>query len=98
MVKIVHSVPRNTSVTPFGKWLIWGALIVLLVSVSILVFSALSHDARDAACRCILCVFNHIPRDGEYVYNRYLPVISMAWVSLLVLLVCLVRYYVNKQR
>ena len=33
-----------------------------------------------------------------YLYNRYLPVISMVWVAFLILLVYVVRYCMNKRR
>lgn len=56
-----------------------------------------SHDAANPACRCILCEFNHVPQDGELVYNRYLPVISMVWVAFMILLVYMMRRYMNKR-
>lgn len=97
MVKVVRSNPSGSGSSLYAKWLIWGALVVLIVGVSVLVFSVLSHDMQDAACNCILCMFNRVPEDSEYVYNRYLPVISIVWVSLLIILVYMVRYYVNKR-
>ena len=39
-----------------------------------------------------------VPKEGEYLYNRYLPVISMVWVAFLILLVYVVRYCMNKRR
>lgn len=48
-------------------------------------FSVFSHDALDACCNCIICTFNRVPKEGEYLYNRYLPVISMVWVAFLIL-------------
>ena len=70
---------------------------MLLAGVAILVFSFFSHDAANPACRCILCEFNHVPQDGELVYNRYLPVISMVWVAFMILLVYMMRRYMNKR-
>ena len=66
--------------------------------VAIIVFSVFSHDALDACCNCIICTFNRVPKEGEYLYNRYLPVISMVWVAFLILLVYVVRYCMNKRR
>jgi hypothetical protein len=81
-----------------GKWLVWGTLMMLLAGVAIIVFSVFSHDALDAYCNCIICTFNRVPKEGEYLYNCYLPVISMVWVAFLILLVYVVRYCMNKRR
>ncbi len=96
MVKIIHLV--STYSMSYGKWLIWGALIMFIIGFSVLIFSVLSHDPQDTTCNCVLCVFNRVPQDGEYMYNRYLLIISMIWISVLILLVYVVRLYVNKQR
>ena len=45
-----------------------------------------------------IITFNRVPKEGEYLYNRYLPVISMVWVAFLILLVYVVRYCMNKRR
>ena len=88
MVKFAHSASPHPRSASAGKWVVW---------VAILVFSFFSHDAANPACRCILCEFNHVPQDGELVYNRYLPVISMVWVAFMILLVYMMRRYMNKR-
>lgn len=98
MVKFVHPTHSQSHPSAAGKWLLWGTLLVLIAGVSIIVFSVFSHDALDADCNCIICAFNRVPQEGEYLYNRYLPVISMVWVALLVLLLYAVRYCMNKRR
>lgn len=98
MVKFVHPTHSQFHPPMAGKWLIWGALVALLAGVAIIGFSAFSHNALDVCCNCIICAFNRVPQEGEYLYNRYLPVISMVWVALLVLLVYVVRYCMNKRR
>ena len=86
MVRFVHSTHSQFHPSVAGKWL------------AIIVFSVFSHDALDAYCNCIICTFNRVPKEGEYLYNCYLPVISMVWVAFLVLLVYVVRYCMNKRR
>ena len=98
MVRFVHSTHSQFHPSVAGKWLVWGTLMMLLAGVAIIVFSVFSHDALDACCNCIICTFNRAPKEGEYLYNRYLPVISMVWVAFLVLLVYVVRYCMNKRR
>ena len=83
MVKFAHSASSHPRSASAGKWVVWVALMMLLAGV--------------AACRCILCEFNHVPQDGELVYNRYLPVISMVWVAFMILLVYMMRRYMNKR-
>lgn len=97
MVKFAHSASPHLRSASAGKWVVWVALMMLLAGVAILVFSFFSHDAANPACRCILCEFNHVPQDGELVYNRYLPVISMVWVAFMILLVYMMRRYMNKR-
>ena len=86
MVRFVHSTHSQFHPSVAGKWLVWGTLMMLLAGVAIIVFSVFSHDALDAYCNCIICTFNRVPKEGEYLYNCYLPVISMVWVAFLVLL------------
>lgn len=45
MVKIIHLV--STYSMSYGKWLIWGALIMFIIGFSVLIFSVLSHDPQD---------------------------------------------------
>ena len=113
MVRFVHSTHSQFHPSVAGKWLVWGTLMMLLAGVAIIVFSVFSHDALDACCNCIICTFNRVPKEGEYLYNCYfpnilllchtlyncyLPVISMVWVAFLILLVYVVRYCMNKRR
>ncbi len=67
------------------KWIFPTALILFIGSVSFLVYSYLSHNGLLPACDCLLCMFNHVPEEGEYLFNRYMIVISIAWISLLVM-------------
>ena len=55
----------------------------LLLLLSILIIGM--HDKTNADCHCIQCLTNRIPEDGEYLYNRYLPLISLVWILLIFL-------------
>ena len=88
MVRFVHSTHSQFHPSVAGKWLVWGDFDDASCGGWLsLFFSVFSHDALDACCNCIICTFNRVPKEGEYLYNRYLPVISMVWVAFLILLV-----------
>ncbi len=72
-------------------------LLLLISSVSYLLYSILSHNPDNVLCQCLLCVINHTPENGEYLYNRYLVIISMAWTTGIFGLLLLVKHYVKKK-
>lgn len=42
-------------------------------------------------------MLNHIPEEGEYVYNRYLIFISLGWITLLFAVILLVNQLLVKK-
>lgn len=42
-------------------------------------------------------MLNHIPEEGEYVYNRYLIFISLVWITLLFAVILLVNQLLVKK-
>ena len=48
--------------------------------------SILSHDTDNPLCACMLCINNRLPKDGEYLYNHYLFVLSIIWIAFMVIL------------
>lgn len=99
---MAQPVPRKR---PSGKarhckgWEILTILIILIVSITFLLYSFLEHNADDSLCNCIHCVLNHTPEEGEYIYNRYLILISLSWITLLFAILLLVhQYYVKKNK
>lgn len=72
-------------------------LIILIVSCIFLLHSFLAHNADDALCGCIRCILNHIPEEGEYVYNRYLIFISLGWITLLFAVILLANQLLVKK-
>lgn len=57
----------------------------------------LAHDADAPLCDCIRCMLNHIPEEGEYVYNRYLIFISLGWITLLFAVILLANQLLVKK-
>lgn len=72
-------------------------LIILIVSGTYLLHSFLAHDADAPLCGCIRCMLNHIPEEGEYVYNRYLIFISLGWITLLFAVILLANQLLVKK-
>lgn len=72
-------------------------LIVLIVSETYLLHAYLAHNADVPLCGCIRCMLNHIPEDGEYIYNRYLFFISLGWITLLFAVILLMNQYLVKK-
>ncbi len=60
-------------------------LSILIIGIVCLCVSLTMHDKTNADCHCIQCLTNRIPEDGEYLYNRYLPLISLVWILLIFL-------------
>lgn len=73
--------------------LIVGICILFMGGVAYIIGSVLSHDAGNAICKCILCTNNRLPEEGEYIYNHYLFVLSIIWITFLIIL-----GYVVKER
>lgn len=42
-------------------------------------------------------MLNHVPEEGEYIYNRYLIFISFIWIAVIFAAVFLVNYYFVKK-
>ncbi len=78
------------------KWIVLTALFLLIGSISILIDACLSHDEQLSVCQCLFCTFNQVPEEGEYLFNRYMIVISIAWASLLTLLLFYFSYRMQK--
>ena len=87
MVKLVHhEMPVNKT------------LHLLIGSLSFLIYSYCSHDANNPLCRCLLCTLNHTPEDGEYLYNRYLVVISITWAALIFGTLFVILYHIERKK
>ena len=63
----------------------WGIIAIIIIifagSLIFLLYSYFSHDADNPQCNCLLCMLNHVPEEGEYIYNRYLIFISFIWIA-----------------
>lgn len=73
----------------------WGIIAIIILfagSLSFLLYSYFSHDADNPQCNCLLCMLNHVPEEGEYIYNRYLIFISFIWIAVIFAAVFLVNY------
>ena len=70
---------------------------IVLCGLIYLTASYLSHDADDTLCRCIQCVTNRVPQDGEYLYNHYLLVLSAIWIAAFVFLGYLAKEWIERR-
>lgn len=81
MVKLVHN-EKPVNKTPRHKKIeILTILLLFIGSLSFLIYSYCIHNADNPLCQCLLCTLNHVPEDGEYIYNRYLIMISIVWAA-----------------
>ncbi len=69
-------------------------LSILIIGIVCISVSLTIHDPANNDCHCIQCLTNHIPEDGEYLYNRYMPLISFVWI----LLIFLPIYFLNHKK
>lgn len=80
----------------------WGIIAIIILfagSLSFLLYSYFSHDADNPQCNCLLCMLNHVPEEGEYIYNRYLIFISFIWIAVIFATVFLANYcFVKKEQ
>ena len=99
MVKLTNH--KKTIDRPLGckRWGIIAIIIIFAGSLSFLLYSYFSHDADNPQCNCLLCMLNHVPEEGEYIYNRYLIFISFIWIAVIFAAVFLVNYcFVKKNK
>lgn len=54
-------------------------IICLLLGIVLITFCFLlcQHDSQDMDCDCLRCLLSAPPQEGEYLYNRYLLLISV---------------------
>lgn len=97
MVKLIHHEMPERKTSPLRKLEKLVTLILLVSSMSYLLYSLLSHDPDNPLCQCLLCAINHTPEDGEYLYNRYLVIISFAWTSTIFCLLLLIKPQIEKR-
>ena len=93
MVKLTNH--KKTIDRPLGckRWGIIAIIIIIFAgSLSFLLYSYFSHDADNPQCNCLLCMLNHVPEEGEYIYNRYLIFISFIWIAVIFAAIFLVNY------
>ena len=67
--------------------------IIFIGGILYMISSIFSHNADDPYCTCLICTNNRLPKDGEYLYNHYLFVLSIIWIAFMVIL-----GYVVKER
>lgn len=99
MVKLTNH--KKTIDRPLGckRWGIIAIIIIFAGSLSFLLYSYFSHDADNPQCNCLLCMLNHVPEEGEYIYNRYLIFISFIWIAVIFAAIFLVNYcFVKKNK
>ncbi len=97
MVKLVHHEMPVNKTLHHRKIEILAVLTLLIGSLSFLIYSYCSHDANNPLCRCLLCTLNHTPEDGEYLYNRYLVVISITWAALIFGTLFVILYHIERK-
>ena len=98
MVKLTNH--KKTIDRPLGckRWGIIAIIIIFAGSLSFLLYSYFSHDADNPQCNCLLCMLNHVPEEGEYIYNRYLIFISFIWIAVIFAAIFLVNYCFVKKK
>ena len=76
-----------------SRSLIGCICIIFIGGIWYIISSILSHNPDNPLCTCLLCTNNRIPKEGEYLYNHYLFVLSIIWIAFMVIL-----GYVVKER
>lgn len=97
MVKLIHHEMPKRRIFQYKRLEMPVIIILLTGSISYLLYSALSHNADNLLCQCLFCVINHTPEDGDYLYNRYLVIISLAWTAAVFGLLLLVKHLMEKK-
>lgn len=97
MVKLIHHETPINKAFHYRKIEILAVVTLFVGSLSFLFYSYCSHNADNPLCRCLLCTLNRTPEDGEYLYNKYLVVISIAWAALLFGALFVILYYIERK-
>ena len=99
MVKLTNHKKAIDRPLSCKRWGIIAIIILFAGSLSFLLYSYFSHDVDNPQCNCLLCMLNHVPEEGEYIYNRYLIFISFIWIAVIFAAVFLVNYcFVKKEQ
>lgn len=83
MVKLTNHKKAIDRPLSCKRWGIIAIIILFAGSLSFLLYSYFSHDVDNPQCNCLLCMLNHVPEEGEYIYNRYLIFISFIWIAVI---------------
>jgi len=67
-------------------------LLILIIGIVTFYLCLTSHNDSNIHCHCLQCLMNYVPEDGEYLYNRYLPLISLLWILLIFLPIYFFRH------
>ena len=87
MVKLTNHKKAIDRPLSCKRWGIIAIIILFAGSLSFLLYSYFSHDVDNPQCNCLLCMLNHVPEEGEYIYNRYLIFISFIWIAVILSLI-----------
>lgn len=70
-------------------------IITLCTVITVLILSCTFHSSEDIACKCLDCILNKIS-DGDYLYNRYLPIVTVFWIIIIFLPIYLFKHKKQK--
>lgn len=98
MVKLVHHEMPVNKTLHHRTIEILTVLTLLIGSPSFLIYFYCSHDTNNPLCQWLLCTLNHTPEDGEYLYNRYLVVISITWAALIFGTLFVILYHIERKK
>lgn len=89
---------RKRQKMPFDKYnmCLCVSILLLMGCCAYLLVSVHSHDESNGLCQCVLCVNDGISGENEYLYNRYLVLISILWVTVLSSVYCGIQVFVRK--
>lgn len=74
------------------------ALTVMVSCLIIFLLSLTSHTNGNPDCSCPVCLINNIS-DNEYLYNRYIPLISLFCLLLIFLPIYIFQHWLaNKHK
>lgn len=87
---LLRQTKRKNSHRRLLRNIIIGAFI-LSTTLMVFIVSYALHSPDNPSCKCLNCLLNQMD-DGEYLYNRYMPVITVFWIVIIFLPVYLLRH------
>ncbi|WP_294555561.1 hypothetical protein [uncultured Bacteroides sp.] len=90
-------IPKNNKKQLYFYRNVIIALTIMVTCIIVFLLSLTAHTDGNPDCACPTCLINNIS-ENEYLYNRYIPLISLFCLLLVFLPVYIFQYWLTNKK